>query len=268
MTVHNRCYTTLNCLESLFKNQSEEFLLKVYLVDDGSSDNTAEFVNQRFPQVLIIPGEGNLYWNRGMLLAWETAAIDKPDFFLWLNDDTMLHATAIETMLNAYRRIQEECIISGTISSSDYKMVTYGGWKKEKLVKPNGTIQAVDKINGNVVLVAYSIYEKIGKLAPRFHHSYGDWEYGIRALHYGIKLFITPKYIGTCNRHDLLRKCFDPQYRLNQRWNDLYSPTGPCPFDMFYYDIKCNNLIYAVKNFLILHFRCIVPKVWIALGKN
>ena len=81
MTVHNRKSTTLNCLEHLYANNLEGYQYQVYLVDDASTDGTADAVQKMFPKVKIIHGNGELYWNRGMIKAWEEAAKDKPDFY-------------------------------------------------------------------------------------------------------------------------------------------------------------------------------------------
>ena len=46
-----------------------------------------EAVGKMFPQVHIIKGDGNLFWNRGMYMAWQAAIKEKDyDFYLWLND--------------------------------------------------------------------------------------------------------------------------------------------------------------------------------------
>ena len=66
MTCHNRRETTLRCLRGLPSD------VEVYLVDDGSTDGTDEAVKATFPKVNVIRGTGNLYWAKGMELAWKT----------------------------------------------------------------------------------------------------------------------------------------------------------------------------------------------------
>ena len=75
VTCYNRRDKTIQCLKNLFSQAGikEDFTIEVFLVDDGSSDGTSEAVNMQFPQVHIIPGNGSLYWNRGMHLAWQKA---------------------------------------------------------------------------------------------------------------------------------------------------------------------------------------------------
>jgi glycosyltransferase involved in cell wall biosynthesis len=100
MTCHNRKLKTLLTLESLFKQTlTSEIALSVYLVDDGSTDGTSEGVQQKYPQVKLFSGDGNLFWNGGMRIAFSEAMKDEPDYYLWLNDDTVLAPEALNTLL-------------------------------------------------------------------------------------------------------------------------------------------------------------------------
>ena len=75
MSCHNRCEMTLNCLARLASafDATTDCSFKVFLADDGSTDGTAVAVRKRFPSVNVIEGEGNLFWAKGMNLAWRTS---------------------------------------------------------------------------------------------------------------------------------------------------------------------------------------------------
>lgn len=85
MTCFNRKEKTLKCLGSLLADS--EHNLQVYMVDDGSTDGTGDAVKVSFPQVNVIRGDGNLFWNRGMHMAFSKAVEVGYDFYLWVNDD-------------------------------------------------------------------------------------------------------------------------------------------------------------------------------------
>ena len=110
LTCHNRKKKTLQCLNALNIQEGLEvdYNIEVFLVDDGSFDGTAEAIVACFPNVHIIQGNGNLYWNQGMRLAWDTAAKTKDyDFYLWLNDDTILDKDAIINLIDILKYLHK-----------------------------------------------------------------------------------------------------------------------------------------------------------------
>ena len=210
ITCHNRVQKTQACLKSLFNQKKiENVSLKVFLVDDGSTDGTKEYVKKYFPQVNLIVGNGKLYWGGGTYLAWETAinSNDHFDFFLLLNDDVFLYDEAIYILLKT--QTEHSDIICGSICDPITKKRTYGGAifnrsffrpLKYKVVDINGKPQEIDTINGNAVLIPLTAFKKIGKFDKELIHSGGDLDYSLRARNINIKIFLTPSHIGTCER--------------------------------------------------------------------
>lgn len=210
ITCHNRIQKTQTCLKSLFNQKKiENINLKVFLVDDGSTDGTKEYVKNYFPQVNLTVGNGKLYWGGGTYLAWETALNSNNhfDFFLLLNDDVFLYDEAIYILLET--QTEHSNIICGSICDPVTKKRTYGGAifnrsflrpLKYKVVDINGKPQEIDTINGNAVLIPLTAFEKIGRFDRELIHSGGDLDYSLRARKNDIKIFLTPSHIGTCER--------------------------------------------------------------------
>jgi glycosyltransferase involved in cell wall biosynthesis len=108
LTCHNRREKTVACLDRLFAQDclgpqgrgGSEVIVDVFLVDDGSRDGTAQTIREKFPQVAIAHGPGNLFWAGGMRLAWRTAVqARKYDAYLLLNDDTLLRPDALRSLM-------------------------------------------------------------------------------------------------------------------------------------------------------------------------
>jgi GT2 family glycosyltransferase len=267
MTCHNRREKTLECLRYLYGQNgiNTDFKINVFLVDDGSTDGTSIAVSSAFPKVNISKGDGNLYWNRGMNLAWRTAANHGDfDYYLWLNDDTVIVEDAILEMLNCIRYLLVPGIVCGAICSDSTQRFTYGGVTKKGIpIEPNGNIQHCDIINGNCVLVSQEVFQLIGNLDPIFPHAIGDHDYGLRLLKKGGAIITTRKYIGYCERNVMLPKWCYKETPFFQRLNNLYSPLGNShPKYFFIYENRHFGIFRAVKHFLSIHLRVILPRLW------
>ncbi len=214
MTCHNRREKTLGSLAALLSQELPiQVKLAVYLVDDASTDNTAEAVKQSYPEIQIIPGNGSLFWNGGMRRAFTEAISSDPDFYLWLNDDTVLYPTALSKLISTYEGLEEQAQSTGIIvgSTRDEKTgnLTYGGmvrktwWHPLKfcLLEPTKQAQPCQTMNGNSVLIPRAIAQVVGNLDPNFVHSIGDMDYGLRVLQHGYSVWLAPGYVGTCSTH-------------------------------------------------------------------
>lgn len=265
MTVHDRKKKTLDCLSSLYRcvlPESSEF--NVFLVNDGCTDGTEQFVAKQFPQVHIIQGDGNLFWNRGMLLAWKSAvAFADFDYYIWLNDDVILYKSAIADLLICSQEKNDQAIISGsTCSTTNVHEITYGGRiRKAGILKPNGEMQSCDCCNGQLTLIPRYVYQKMGMNDPIFHHGFGDWDYGFRARKKGLQIFTTRTVSGQCdvNGNDSAPAYLNSDHSLLKRFKLLYSPLGKNPIQFFIYNARHNSLQSAILSFFMLHLKVILP---------
>lgn len=184
ITVHNRKQKTYECLSLINKQDNYgDFQIDVFVTNDGCTDGTLEMIRENFNWVNIVQGDGNLFWNRGMHKAWEAAKNQKVfDYYLWLNDDTYLNSNAIKELLSTSQLCNDKAIIVGTTVSSRTNSVTYGGRTKAgQLIIPNGLLEECHHFNGNIVLVTSFVHKILGNLDPIFHHTLGDFDYGMRA---------------------------------------------------------------------------------------
>ena len=250
LTCHNRVAKTIACLSSL---QAINFNSDIYLVDDGSEDGTSKIVNKLYPNVNIILGNGNLFWNRGMYTAWKEAIKYNYDYYLWLNDDVELYPIFFKELIECEKLGGGACIISGLIENFDKTKILYGGSDQDKnLIQANGKLQKIKYMNGNVVLVPKIVVNKIGILDPTFHHDLGDVDYGLNAWEHGIKIFSTriPIAAGYSNNFCRVRKW---NSNIIGRFKKLYSPLGSNPNLNFYYRKKHFGVINAVSYYIYLH---------------
>jgi GT2 family glycosyltransferase len=240
MTCHNRIAGTIQSVRALKAQILPGISLDLFLVDDGSSDGTAQAVINVFPQATILTGDGNLFWCGGMRWAFEQAMKKTYDFYLWLNDDTNLDRDALARMLGAHRgataRLYDAAIIVGSTRDPETGLFSYGGWsqyrKKTGLISwkktpPNMDAPiSCDTINGNCVLISRAVVERVGNLDPAFRQSMGDLDYGLRAIKSGCQIQIAPGYYGTCADNDNSGLWADERLPLYSRWQKLLGPRG------------------------------------------
>lgn len=222
MTCYNRREITLACLDVLYR-QTLDF--DVYLVDDGSTDGTAQAVQQNYPNVKILTGNGSLFWVGGMHLAFAEALKLSHPYYLWLNDDTLLEPGALKKLLITHQDLAQQgkadSIVAGAIKDPITGRQTYGGRKRPKrwysfkfeTVEPAKAPQECDTIQGNAVLIPHSVAEKVGNIDTAFIHNFGDLDYGLRAKQLGCSVWVAPDFVGTC-----------PQNSVRDSWADTTLP--------------------------------------------
>lgn len=230
LTCYNRKKSTLICLKSIYKqNPIEGLQKKIILVDDGSTDGTAESVSKNYPDIHIITGNGNLFWNGGMHLAMKTAMLEGYSYYLWLNDDVKLYPKALSTLYSTYKQLcskgYQNSIVVGSTQDEKTGETTYGGSVKSskwhplrfRLVTPEEKLISCDNFNGNIVFIPDVVVKTVGNLDPEFHHQGGDHDYALRAKKLGSTIWVAPGYLGTCSRNEYKVFWQQPGLSLNER---------------------------------------------------
>lgn len=234
MTCHNRRELTLACVETL-RAQPEFECRNLFLVDDGSSDGTGDAVRAACPEARVIEGDGSLFWNGGMRLAWDEAkASGQPfEFYLWLNDDVRLAPDAISMLVaDADTTVPRggAVIVVAATSDPETGAITYGGQRRPEparplrmsLVAPAGKPVPVDTFSGNIVLVSAAAERTLGNIAADFEHIYGDLDYGFRARAADVAVVLASRVGGTCPANSTAGTSLDESLgavaRLGRRW--------------------------------------------------
>lgn len=232
MTCFNRKEKTLKCIESLSGNSKH--IVQIHMVDDGSTDGTGEAVKCKFPQVDIIPSRGNLFWNRGMYLAFTKAVEIGYDFYLWVNDDVDFKPGCVDGLVNAYEELSQnkkDCIVVGPTLDSSRTINTYGGFGPKKSIKPfeseriyfGKDYKRCLIFHGNCVLIPQAVVDKIGVNDPYYQHGYGDADYSLMAAKAGCDCWLANFPVGICDRHDESFVFMDCRRPIAARLKNLHS---------------------------------------------
>lgn len=256
LTCFNRKDKTLACLESLFRIIPN---CHVYLVDDASTDGTSEAIKQHFSQVHIIRGNGNLFWSRGMHIAWKEALHGNYDYYLWLNDDMTLYKNFFNELIECEEWGNKKCVISGLVENLNKTEIIYGGCNTQRqLLQESNQPQEITYMNGNIVLIPKNIVHDVGIIDPHFHHDLGDVDYGLMVIKHGYKVLSTRIAIG-CSDSTAMCRVRLWNSNIVQRFRRLYSPLGSNPNISFYFRKKHYGIINASVYWIYLHIINIIP---------
>lgn len=205
--VHNRVALTLQCLQSLYSQTMKEF--RIILIDDGSSDHTVEIVSKQFPSLMILLGDGNLWWTGGTnagIRSVLSKALDG-DYILLLNNDTIVPENYLHSLLQS-AHAHPNCLIgSVAIDSKDRKTILDGGvcidWYTAKytcinkgrsydsLLNEIPKIQFTNILSGRGTLIGVNVFKNIGMLNENALPQYGaDYEFTARAERAGYALIV------------------------------------------------------------------------------
>lgn len=233
MTIFNRAKQTNQCLSSLekaFHSFNED--ITYFITNDGSTDETNEILSSfksRGNKIYILEGNGHLFWNRGMHLAYGEALKKDFDCYLWVNNDVTFKKDFWFTIINDFEKAKvnnDIFVICGSMFSKDRNKISYGGTGNNGIIEPNGSLQECTLINGNCVLIPSKTAKLIGNLDYRYEHGLGDFDYSKQIQKAGGKNLICSDYVGYCEKNIINGTWRDTNLSISKRISLMKSKNG------------------------------------------
>lgn len=232
LTCHDRRDLTLRALREWFDQRAEGVTLRAVLVDDGSTDGTADAVRQEFPKVTVLPADGSLFWARGMELAERQARLLDPAAMVWLNDDVVLRSGCLSELRRVSATVEPAAVVAGAVADPLTQEPTYGGFAPSRwhalrgsLVRPVGHPLALSAAHGNILYIPRVAYRRAG-IDGGYRHAYADLDYTLRLTRLGHPVLLTPETVGWCSRETTSRSLPSADLPLTERLRRLNSPRG------------------------------------------
>ena len=188
--VHNRKQITLECLKHL-RHLDILDRFQVIVVDDGSTDDTSVAIQQFYPEVTLLEGNGSLWWTGAIALGMQYAFEQGAEYVIWLNDDCLPDPHALE-MLVSHMQSHPGVIVAPACYTEDRQtLIENGCQKQQRLTAQPGEIVSVQTLSGYCVGLSKQIYTEIGTPnAKRFPQYCGDDTYILKATRSGFKAYI------------------------------------------------------------------------------
>ncbi|QYO62160.1 16S rRNA (guanine(966)-N(2))-methyltransferase RsmD [Leptolyngbya sp. 7M] len=241
--VHNRRELTLQCLASLSEINKTGLDVKIYVVDDGSTDGTSEAIAAEFPEVITIKGDGDLWFTEGTNVGVRTALEHDPDHVVMMNDDQVFDREFLVSLVNTAQRFPRSVVGSllllwdrrdTVFQVAPMWNVWWGCWRhwyKQSIETVPDRPWEVDLIVGNCVLVPREAIEECGLMRSDRYPNFGDAEYTPRLKRNGWRLLIDPGSKVYCQPNTVPAKVMKMDNIWQGtipgcRWLDLCTGTG------------------------------------------
>lgn len=234
LPVYNRRDLTeafINCLTAqTYRNHH------LILIDDGSTDGTAEMVQERIPSATILKGQGNWWWAGGLQrgIDWlHKASIEDHDIVLMINDDVTFDPYFLEKGAELLSQHPKTLIHSFAIGNKTGRIANAGVKADLKKLKFEDTTsdEETNCLATMGLFMRFEDLKQIGGFYPQLlPHYLSDYEFTIRAHRKGLQLLASPELKILLNEDstgmrisDIIRLpfakfikiCFSKKYTMN-----------------------------------------------------
>jgi GT2 family glycosyltransferase len=210
------------CLQSLLREEGsrlESGEIEIIIVDNASTDGTAEMVNLEFPQVKLLVNSQNLGYTKANNIGINHS---RGKYILLLNPDTIVHQGALQALIDCAESHPEVGIIGAKLLNPDgsvqrsarsFPDIGAGLFRNTFLGRlfPNNPfvrryllvdfgydeVREVDWVSGAAMLVRRDLIERIGGLDERFWAYCEDVDLCWRAWQAGYKVLFCPNAVIT-----------------------------------------------------------------------
>ena len=194
LPVHDRKEITVQFCDCLVSQTFKD--ISLILVDDGSSDGTADAVAASKIPAKIIRGDGNLWWAGGVRKGISQASkmtLKYDDVVLLVNDDTRFDSGFIERAVAELNFVGRGAMLavpvlftdSGNRAQSAFRCY----WPHLTFHDFGSHPERVDCASTRCLLVRWGDLRRVGNFRPRFlPHYLSDLEFTIRARRKGLRI--------------------------------------------------------------------------------
>jgi len=201
----NQAEETLACIQSLLT--AGALPERIYLVDNGSTDDSIAKFRSEMPGSRLIVNPTNLGFAGGVNVGIQQALADGTQWILLINNDTRVASTFYEELAFAVRHHPQYKLLAPAIFYYDDPeriwslgdrllpgtLITYGLFRNRTLPTGIASIIPVDFANACGLLIHRDVFETIGLFDAKFFMYGEDVDFCWRARKTGFRMAAVPK---------------------------------------------------------------------------
>ncbi len=196
---------TIECIESLKELNYPNY--EMVVVDNDSADGSVSLFNRKFPGITVIENKKNLGYAKGFNTGIKYAFENNADYFLILNNDTIIDKSALKELVKISESDNEIGFVSGKVYSYDEPDRIHTAGKKDHPISLVGLdvgrgerdrgqydeIKEYNYIDDVFLLVRREVYQKVGGYDHNFFLYCEETDWCARVRRAGFKIIYTPK---------------------------------------------------------------------------
>ena len=210
IATHNRKEILRECIKAI--NNSKYYNVVICIVDDGSADGTWKMLNNDFPEIVSIKGDGSLWWGGATNKAIKACLDLKCEHVILLNDDCIIQENTISKFIQCSEDFSGAVIAPVVLDINHHNKIWWAGstWGPVKffpfiwLIRQKYTHHALiselpnlpyntSEFTGRATFIPRSVFESMGLIDAELFPQYGsDNDFSLRITTGGGRAIVDP----------------------------------------------------------------------------
>ena len=197
--IYNRRVITCEFLRSFSSVRYDSY--EIVIVNDGSTDGSADIIARDFPAVRLLHTPGDYWWSKSMNRGVRDALERGAEYILSINDDVSFEPDFLSCLVEHALAHPRTLVGSMVYRRDDRRKLWYAGGKMSLVLGELFHRSSVEDgelqwLTGMGTLIPAEVFREIGLYDDvRFPQYFGDADLSMRARYAGFALAVEPRSV-------------------------------------------------------------------------